>query len=1004
MQDEEVSEPVNIRAIVTLYKKHGISFFPCFPSTKVTCVAHQEFHERMPNDQEVERWLRTFLNPGFWRKVWQGDSRYSKLRERWISALKDNLEKVGLSLDGHEYQDEVNVAVASKGMVYVDIEDIDVIGLSEDDLKDMGTVVVKTGKPRGYHLWFKKGSMDLSNYKGQNGEIRANNQYVMAPPSRHPSGSQYQFVYGDLSNIREIDDELLEKAKEWIQVKEKTIELEVVDDVMETDQDEHILDAWYRIKEAAYKIVPIKGARSNWVFVLTAIAKKVFKDATTAFNELKTIPVFWSKVSRDGSWEEDQAYNWWVQYEWKSTRVDGSLKVGQLIRWCEKTTGVKLNVDEHMLHGLDDQIKTRVDLSSIGMDGLVEKLIPILDACVYFDDKTPRVRSNYLHLIKVFFESLLHFITISESNELRAYDRGVYRPCEDFLEVALQRAWDQSRIQIAKQLTTHTVNEIIGALKRIQKVRKIECDANPYLINLQNGLYDVNKSQLLPHAPDYVSLIQVDVEYTIDNEVLQYKEWLERLLRERVYTEEEYKTLTEYLGYCFLNDSRFRKALVLVGETLTGKSTYTDIVYSTVGPENVSSLTIQEIEGYQYATGAMYGKLVNIANELPLTSVKTAGNFKKILSGDPVTIKEKYEKSFDAIITTKMIFAANQLPRVHDRTEAFFDRLLLIRFNKRIPNPDPRVRLMIRDLNNKKLRSAMLLLALEGLDRLLQQNGFSYNKTASEIAKLYDRVSDPVGAFVDDCIVPDPSSKVEASLLYARFMAFCKKNQYDVVSQTVFGRTIASKLRERDIEFSKKRVSSGVMYEGIALVENGGFGADGPGGVDGDDIDDDLEGLDEDDDQGVQQPEQKTSLIDVLKPKLQQNKEVVTQDDQAVNRVASTERGFNGSVHENNDLAVVSSNNDDSVSVSRRVESNQNETVTVTFSREELQKYYEVVTAWIKEFQLRYNRPIERELLTQMFFVRLKFTRKQAEAVIDSMLESGLLYEPRTGELDLTFF
>jgi hypothetical protein len=70
-----------------------------------------------------------------------------------------------------------------------------------------GTPVVRTG--RGYHVWFKsKNPISLSKraVKELNVEFLGEGHFIIAPPSRHPSGKDYEFLNPDVETIAILED------------------------------------------------------------------------------------------------------------------------------------------------------------------------------------------------------------------------------------------------------------------------------------------------------------------------------------------------------------------------------------------------------------------------------------------------------------------------------------------------------------------------------------------------------------------------------------------------------------------------------------------------------------------------------------------------------------------------------------------------------------------------------------------------------------------------------
>ena len=95
-----------------------------------------------------------------------------------------------------------------------------------------------------------------------------------------------------------------------------------------------------------------------------------------------------------------------------------------------------------------------------------------------------------------------HFMTIEESKEILVYQNGVYvAGGETLIEKLAENLFRYD-------LLNHDIGEIKGHIirKTYKSIKELDKDIN--IINLKNGLYDINKNELKPHSPDYYSINQ----------------------------------------------------------------------------------------------------------------------------------------------------------------------------------------------------------------------------------------------------------------------------------------------------------------------------------------------------------------------------------------------------------------------------------------------------------------------------------------------------------------
>ncbi len=123
--------------------------------------------------------------------------------------------------------------------------------------------------------------------------------------------------------------------------------------------------------------------------------------------------------------------------------------------------------------------------------------------------------------------------------------------------------------------------------------------------------------------------------------------------------------------------------------------------------------------GDRFNRAELFGKLANIFADLPSKSIDDNGMFKALTGEDFITAERKNKDPFSFRPYARFLFSCNEIPRNYgDRSEGFYRRLLIIRFEKSVPKAK-------RDPNlAEKLaaeRDGILMWALTGLkapDRL----------------------------------------------------------------------------------------------------------------------------------------------------------------------------------------------------------------------------------------------------------------------------------------------
>jgi len=391
------------------------------------------------------------------------------------------------------------------------------------------------------------------------------------------------------------------------------------------------------------------------------------------------------------------------------------------------------------------------------------------------------------------------FKTIRENEDLLWYDeeKGVYRENGEVVVKELcEQLWTNRKIlehfkpAKLKKLTTHFVNEVINTIKRRTYVSNSEFDKDPYIINVRNGLLDIRTGELKPHSPDYLSRIQINAEYNPDAKCPNIDKFISEIVPEKYR-----RLLYQIAAYCLIPDYRYQKAFMLVGSGDNGKSTYLDLLTIFLGEENVSHVSLQNLTDNRFAASQLMGKLANIYADIPSTRLYSTGLFKMLTGGDRLSGERKFRDPVPFRNRAKLIFSANELPHVEDRTWAFWKRWILIEFPYKFDGTErPRDNNILQKLTTKEELSGFLNKVLEELIHLLS-NGFEVERT--ELAELWMRKSNSVYAFVKDRLERDVKSYVPKEELYEEYVEYCEMNNLNPVSKNTFGKQLPKEIPTR---------------------------------------------------------------------------------------------------------------------------------------------------------------------------------------------------------------
>ncbi len=198
-----------------------------------------------------------------------------------------------------------------------------------------------------------------------------------------------------------------------------------------------------------------------------------------------------------------------------------------------------------------------------------------------------------------------HFVTVEETKDILYYKDGVYlQGGEIIIEKAVERLYGY-------ELNNGLISEIKGHIRRRTYHKREEFDANINIINLSNGLYDIETNELTPHRPDYLSLNQKPIVYNKYARPKLFGKFLSEVLKPL-----DIRTALEAMAYTFHRDYPIELIFILHGVGSNGKSVYTSTLTRLHGDDNVSNIPLNTLLYQRFGLSGLENKDVNVDNEL----------------------------------------------------------------------------------------------------------------------------------------------------------------------------------------------------------------------------------------------------------------------------------------------------------------------------------------------------------------------------------------------------
>ena len=381
----------------------------------------------------------------------------------------------------------------------------------------------------------------------------------------------------------------------------------------------------------------------------------------------------------------------------------------------------------------------------------------------------------------IFLKNNAHIIKIN--NQLHIYKDGIYTAGYGEIEAAM--------IKHIPDLNRAKRSEVVDYLDLL--IRDNTKPEDAHLIAFKNGLYNIIDGSFVGFTPEHIITNKIPWDYTPNATCPLVDNVLNRLSCNDA---EIRALLEEVAGACLYRDNKLGggKAVILVGDKSNGKSTYIEMLHAMLGDKNISTLDFKELDD-RFSTAMLFGKLANLGDDISDSFKEDVAIFKKIATGESIKAENKGKDAFQFIPYAKLIFSANNIPRMKDPTGAAMRRLLTIplnaKFSENDPDYDPQIKVK---LIQQEAMEYFILLAIGGLKRVLKNKHFTVSQKVQQAKTDYEQENNPILAFIEDC--RNDNGDVEGIYneatreVYIRYDEFCIKNNFRPVNRLTFSKQL----------------------------------------------------------------------------------------------------------------------------------------------------------------------------------------------------------------------
>lgn len=378
---------------------------------------------------------------------------------------------------------------------------------------------------------------------------------------------------------------------------------------------------------------------------------------------------------------------------------------------------------------------------------------------------------------KLQYEKLAKFLITEEhivkiNEQLHIYKDGYYS--NNLIDI------EKSMLKYIQNSTKTPRGEIIRYLELLCNNKQI---SNTKYLVFNNGVFNLETKELLDYSPEYIIKNKIPHNYNS----AAYHELLDKTLNKISCNDKKLRaTIEEMIGYTLLRRNELGKSFILTGNGSNGKSTLLDLIMELLGEDNVSSVALKELND-RFKTFQLDGKLANIGDDISNEYIQDNSTFKKLVTGEKVNVERKGRDPYDFKNYSKLIFSANELPRINDLSGGLKRRIVFIPFNAVFSKKDPDYDPFIKDkITTPEAIEYLLKVAIDGLYRILNNNNITISKASEQVWDEYEQINNPVVFFLDEYKIENES----VNDVFRRYQMWCVESGLKPLSKIVFGKEV----------------------------------------------------------------------------------------------------------------------------------------------------------------------------------------------------------------------
>lgn len=298
--------------------------------------------------------------------------------------------------------------------------------------------------------------------------------------------------------------------------------------------------------------------------------------------------------------------------------------------------------------------------------------------------------------------------------------------------------------------------------------RDDDFDADPFILNAQNGIVDLRTGELSPHDPARMCSRLAGVDYDPQADAPRWA----RFLREIFGGDDDLvQFVRRWGGYSLTGDTREQRYLIAWGDGANGKSTLFDALRHVMGDYamdiSTAALTAKrDASNLNSDIARLPGARLAVAPEWNEDMRADEVMLKSLTGQDVISIRTLYRKPFEFRPQCKIVIHGNHKPGLRGSDGGTWRRPLLLPFTERFEGERRDDRLA----DTLKAEGTGILADLVRACLEWQRGGLGIPQRVLTATEQYRADSNDVLQFIEACCVRHPDARATVGELHAEYV------------------------------------------------------------------------------------------------------------------------------------------------------------------------------------------------------------------------------------------